>query len=794
MNIFTASRSVKSLSILALILILGIKSYALNVTYYVNATTGNDANNGTSTATPWASITRANTQNLGPGDKLLFNSDGAWHNGKISLDINDAPGTPANPIIIASYGTNPRATIYGDGGGGLLSAIGGVKIQNLEFYGARMYGSANNGVGIEFSKTGTVAYSPYIFIDNVKMEGFGSQGISLVTNNYDASTAKGYSDITIQNSTVNNCGNTGINVWAYSWPANQTYSDGLTVHSNVLINNCRVSNNAGTASITNYSTGNGILVSSATTVMINNCIADKNGLNNGHLGAGIAGIWYFNVKDGIIQNCEAFGNYASKETDGNGFGIDGGCANCIIQYCYSHDNEGGGYGLFQYAEAINPHINNTIRYNISQNDGRKNGIGAICMWGAGDTRKLENCDIYNNTIYLDANNLVPITISAFGTTANGTNTLLPSGVRALWDKIIGLRFFNNIFYLDGANANLPFVNALDYVGTGINIPPSKIWFLNNLYYKGNNPNFRWGSTYTSQASWFSGTSQENYNGTNYGITSNPNLMAPGTGGTLAGAITGTAPANVPLGIDLASLSAYRISASNDLALNLTGNTPFAIGLNIGTRDYYGNLLNGGAPYDVGANEYVGNLPVNLLSFNARKTSAGTSLNWKTTTEIDNSEFIIEKSTDGKSYITLTTIKGKGTGTSAISQDYTFVDVNPVLGVNYYRLIQKDINGTVKLIGIVSVNYANLTEINSQAISIYPNPVQKVLSVNTPKALRQTIVLNIFDMMGKSVGQHKFDANQSISVDVAALKSGAYFLRISDIKTGELLIIKKFIKE
>ena len=88
----------------------------------------------------------------------------------------------------------------------------------------------------------------------------------------------------------------------------------------------------------------------------------------------------------------------------------------------------------------------------------------------------------------------------------------------------------------------------------------------------------------------------------------------------------------------------------------------------------------------------------------------------------------------------------------------------------------------------------MTEINGQSISIYPNPVQKVLTVNIPKSIQKAIVLNVFDMMGKSVGQHKFDANQNISVDVASLKSGVYFLRISDLKTGELLIIKKFIKE
>ena len=114
MAIFTSSRFfIKSLGILALMCLFCIKTYALNVTYYINATTGNDTNNGTSTDTPWATIGRANTQNLEEGDKILFNSDGPWHNGPLKFNANDI-GTSVNPIVVDSYGTNPRAKIYGN--------------------------------------------------------------------------------------------------------------------------------------------------------------------------------------------------------------------------------------------------------------------------------------------------------------------------------------------------------------------------------------------------------------------------------------------------------------------------------------------------------------------------------------------------------------------------------------------------------------------------------------------------------------------------------------------------------
>ena len=634
------SRTFKFLGILLFIFTINVKSYALNVTYYVNAATGNDSKNGTTLANAWATLNRANTQNLGPGDKILLNSDGPRHNGNLYMNVNDI-GTAANPIIVGSYGTKPRAVVYSGSNSGFVSNVSGIRVQNLEFYGARMYGSANAKEGINFYRDGTNSYASYIYIDNCKLEGYGKSGIFIYAYCETSSMTRGFSDITIKNTSVYDCGNSGVQIYAYGSGAG-IYANTFNVFSNILIDNVRASNNKGDATVTSYATGNGILISSANNVTVQNCVADKNGINNRHKGAGVAGIWFYEVNNGSIQNCEAFDNYGSMETDGNGFGIDGGCQNCVIQYCYSHNNEGGGYGVFDFENSFNVHQNNTIRYNISQNDGRKNGVGGICLWSAnngGD--RINNLNVYNNTIYLDANNLIPITVAANGYSVG--QTILPCGVRVLHSmsgSMNNVKFYNNVFYLDDANANLPFVKAEDYGFNSVNIPPANILFLNNLYYKASNPKFNWGSSYTSLTNWNNGTSQEKNGTTNYGITSNPNLTAPGTGGTLAGAITGSAPVNVPLGINLTSLSAYRISASNDLALNLTGNTPFPIGLNIGTRDYYGNVLNVGAPYDVGANEFAASLPVNdtqaptvpsnLTSSNI--TSSSLTLSWTASTD------------------------------------------------------------------------------------------------------------------------------------------------------------------
>jgi hypothetical protein len=110
-------------------------------------------------------------------------------------------------------------------------------------------------------------------------------------------------------------------------------------------------------------------------------------------------------KNAVIQYCVSHDNFAGLTKDGGGFDIDGGASNCTLQYNYSYNNEGAGYLLAEYG-AVFPYTNNIVRFNISFNDGRKNGYGGISIWGAGKEYRVTNTYIYNNTIYLDDRNIV----------------------------------------------------------------------------------------------------------------------------------------------------------------------------------------------------------------------------------------------------------------------------------------------------------------------------------------------------------------------------------------------------
>ena len=72
--------------------------------------------------------------------------------------------------------------------------------------------------------------------------------------------------------------------------------------------------------------------------------------DNGRLGNAGVGIWTHDSTRILIQYNESFDNHTSGDADGGGFDLDGGVTHSIMQHNYSHDNDGAGYGLFEYAE------------------------------------------------------------------------------------------------------------------------------------------------------------------------------------------------------------------------------------------------------------------------------------------------------------------------------------------------------------------------------------------------------------------------------------------------------------
>lgn len=78
-----------------------------------------------------------------------------------------------------------------------------------------------------------------------------------------------------------------------------------------------------------------------------------------------------------------------------------------------------------------------------------------------------------------------------------------------------------------------------------------------------------------------------------------------------------------------------------------------------------------------------NIPIELLSFTAEPEGNKIMLNWFTGKETDTEYFIIEKSSDTKTYTEIG--KVKGAGKSQNLKAYALLDTKPSEGINYYRL-------------------------------------------------------------------------------------------------------------
>ncbi|OKL39852.1 hypothetical protein A3841_15860 [Pontibacter flavimaris] len=502
-------------------------------TYYVSRA-GNDSYTGVSKTSAWASIDKVNATQFAPGDTILFEGEEIFP-GSLGFG-EEVKGTPQNPIVLGSFGTGRAVISSGTQKGFWLYNTSGFKIEDLVFEGAGRTISTTAGMEIYMDLPGSKL--PYIAIHNVEVYGYREAGISI--GSWD--TDQGFRDISITNTSSHDNGDAGIAIWA---------QDNLLPHQNVYIAHSKAYNNAGIPTKTHSHSGNGIVIGGVDGGVIEYCEAYNNGWLNAWTSGGPVGIWCYTSNNVIIQHNESHHNKTGTTKDGGGFDIDGGSTNCILQYNYSHDNEGAGYLLAQFYEAKEMK-DLTIRYNISENDGRKNGYGAIHLWSSGSNGGIQNAQIYNNTIYLTPS-------------ANGT----PKAVWVQTGGATAATFRNNLFVTTG---------GVGLVQVDAKVTANVRFEGNNYWSSGATPSFNWaGKVYNSLTNWRTNTKQELRNGVALGYALNPVLKEPGKSITIAD------PKR------LYTLEGYKLLRSSPLigkALNLAADFSIATG----KRDFWGNSI------------------------------------------------------------------------------------------------------------------------------------------------------------------------------------------------------------
>ncbi len=167
------------------------------------------------------------------------------------------------------------------------------------------------------------------------------------------------------------------------------------------------------------------------------------------------------------------------------------------------------------------------------------------------------------------------------------------------------------------------------------------------------------------------------------------------------------------------------------------------------------------------------LPVSLLRFEAKAIGNVADLRWTTTSELNNKEFEIQKTTDGINFITLATITGGGTTNS--TTEYNFTDTKPSKGVNYYRLRQIDFDGKYAYSKIEAVKFEGD---KLGTLAIYPNPVNdNLLNIEMPFDKNEKVLVTITDMLGKILYEKIISYNGISHVITSSFPTGVYVVTV-----------------
>ena len=158
------------------------------------------------------------------------------------------------------------------------------------------------------------------------------------------------------------------------------------------------------------------------------------------------------------------------------------------------------------------------------------------------------------------------------------------------------------------------------------------------------------------------------------------------------------------------------------------------------------------------------LPLQISSFNVVWQSKMPYLQWEAANTENTKAFNIQRSVDGHSFSTVGQVGVSG----GIS--YHFEDNYIPTSTVYYRLQQVDKNGQT-----FYSSTARLT-VNSQPITVFPNPAKGTIHVSIPSGTAAHVM--IYDAIGRLVYENKtYSSVQPIATDIWS--KGTYLVKVKD---------------
>jgi hypothetical protein len=177
-----------------------------------------------------------------------------------------------------------------------------------------------------------------------------------------------------------------------------------------------------------------------------------------------------------------------------------------------------------------------------------------------------------------------------------------------------------------------------------------------------------------------------------------------------------------------------------------------------------------------------NYPISVLPVSWQSVTATLQPNnnvliaWSVDQQINSMEYTVEHSADGTTWSDAGTVESTGNSTSL--QSYTFTDINPFSGKNYYRIRQTDLDGKTSFSVIKTVT----AESHGQ-IAVWPNPAKDIINIQKQaSAGAYNFNAEIFNQSGQKVSGNSIH-NGTNTLNIGSLPAGYYIVHI-DLSNGE----------
>lgn len=365
-------------------------------TFYVDAASGDDAASGRSPAAAWRSLDRAGQLRLGPGDRLLFRAGQRWA-GQLSLQ---GAGLPGRPALVGSYGEGAKPVI--DGQGQVDAAI---RISNVHDFTVDGLAATNHSADTSLYRSGVNLFAKdagrleNVTLRNLNIHDVNGQGghsvaaAGLLVSIRGNTTPTYFHNLVLERNEISKIGSYGLIMWS-TWSRRSGMTSLYPVETGIPDSEVVTwTPSTGVRIRDNYVhdvTGGGITPMHTAGAVIERNRVERAVRGRTKTTGGNVGIWWQGNDDIVVQHNEvSHTGFNGPGSDGHGFDADADNNRSLVQYNYSHDNDGGFFLAVSFAAA--PTRDTVVRYNVSRNDGYEGLAASTSTTGT---------HFLNNTLYI----------------------------------------------------------------------------------------------------------------------------------------------------------------------------------------------------------------------------------------------------------------------------------------------------------------------------------------------------------------------------------------------------------